>query len=137
MRETTRLHPAGSFTPRMTTVDVTVGGYRIPKGTLVLWSAHLVGRDPNAWRDPLTFDPDRFVEATDEQKALADVAWVPFGRGARNCIGFGLAQTELTLILARLSQRIDIRPTSSTKPRAVGMVVNRPDGGAPLLVSPR
>jgi cytochrome P450 len=116
---------------------VTVGGYRIRKGTLIMWSAHLAGRDPAAWDDPLTFDPDRFVEMRPEQKEMADIAWVPFGRGARNCIGFALAQMELTLILARLAQRLDVEPVSTTKPEAVGMVVNRPEGGAPMRVSRR
>ncbi len=137
MREATRLHPAGSFAPRMAHVDVSVGGYRIPRGTLVLWSAHLAGRDPAAWTDPSAFEPDRFLHVRPEQKALADLAWVPFGRGARNCIGFALAQMELTLILARLAQRLDVAPTTDREPRAVGMVVNRPAGGVPLRVSRR
>jgi cytochrome P450 len=137
MRETTRLHPAGSFSPRMVHDDVVVGGYRIPRGTLLLWSAHLAGRDPGTWRDPLRFDPDRFLDLTAEQAAASNAAWVPFGGGARNCIGFALAQMELTLILARMAQRLSIEPAARQIPRAVGMVVNRPDGGAPLHVAPR
>lgn len=137
MRETTRLHPAGVVSPREAATDVVVGGYRIPKGTLILWSAHLAGRDARAWSDPLRFDPDRFLAPSDEQRALADMAWVPFGRGARNCIGFALAQMELTLIVARIAQRLDITSTSSQIPRPVGMVVNRPAGGAPMRVSAR
>jgi len=131
MRETTRLHPAGAVSPREAATDLVVGGRLIPAGTLILWSAHLAGRDAKAWTDPLTFDPDRFVDPLPEQRALADLAWVPFGRGARNCIGFALAQMELTLIIARLAQRLEIRPVGETMPRPVGMVVNRPTGGAP------
>jgi cytochrome P450 len=137
MRETTRLHPAGVVSPREAAVDVTVGGYRIPKGTLILWSAHLAGRDERAWADPLRFDPDRFIDPDPDQKTLSDIAWVPFGRGVRNCIGFALAQMELTLIISRMAQRLDARPTSSAVPRPVGMVVNRPQGGAPMRVSER
>ena len=137
MRETTRLHPAGVISPREAAVDVCVGGYRIPKGTLILWSAHLAGRDPSAWVDPLTFDPDRFVDPPEDRRALADIAWVPFGRGARNCIGFALAQMELTLIIARLAQRLDVQATAAQEPRPVGMVVNRPTGGAPMSVAAR
>jgi cytochrome P450 len=137
MRETTRLHPAGVVAPREAAVDVTVGGRRIPKGTLILWSAHFAGRDPTAWTDPLRFDPDRFVDVSAEQRALADIAWVPFGRGARNCIGFALAQMELTLIIARLAQRLDIDAGGADKPRPVGMVVNRPAGGAPMSITAR
>ena len=137
MCETTRLHPAGVISPREAAVDITLGGYRIPKGTLVLASAHLAGRDARAWDDPLRFDPDRFVDPPPDRKALADIAWVPFGRGARNCIGFALAQMELTLIIARLAQRLDVTVTTDDKPRPVGMVVNRPTGGAPMHVALR
>lgn len=137
MRETVRLHPAGVVSLREAVVDMVVGGYRIRKGTLILWSAHLAGRNTEAWPDPLTFDPDRFVELNADQQALAKAAWVPFGGGARNCIGFALAQMELTLIIARLAQRLDIAPTSNTLPGPVGMVVNRPNGGVPAKVTPR
>lgn len=137
MRETTRLHPAGVISPREAAVELTIGGYHIPRGTMILWSAYLAGRDPQAWDDPLAFDPDRFLDPPVEQQALADVAWVPFGRAARNCIGFALAQMELTLIIARLVQRLDLEPLSATKPRPIGMVVNRPTGGAPMMTTAR
>jgi cytochrome P450 len=104
---------------------------------MVLWSAYLAGRDPSVWEEPLRFDPDRFVTMTDDQRAAADQAWVPFGRGARNCIGFALAQMELTLVIARLAQRLIVQPTSTVMPRPVGMIVNRPTGGAPMHVTAR
>jgi cytochrome P450 len=137
MRETLRLHPAGALSPREAAVDLEIGGYIIQKGTLVLWSAHLAGRDPATWPDPMRFDPDRFADPSPEQQAVADEAWVPFGRGARNCIGFALAQMELTLMISRLAQRLDVTPLTSAVPRPVGMVVNRPTGGVPLSVARR
>lgn len=137
MRETLRLHPAGVISPREVVRDLEVGGYRIGAGTLVLWSAHLAGRDARAWADPLRFDPDRFLDPPADRRELAEIAWIPFGRGARNCIGFALAQMELTLIIARLAQRLDIAAVTSELPRPVGMVVNRPAGGAPMRVALR
>lgn len=137
MRETLRLHPAGVVSPREAAVDMTVGGHRIRKGTLILWSPHLAGRDPQAWPDPLQFDPDRFLTTSSHQRALADAAWMPFGRTPRNCIGFALAQMELTLIIARLAQRLDLTPTATDVPRPYGMVVNRPEGGVPMRVRAR
>jgi len=137
MRETLRLHPAGVISPREAAIDLKMGDHEIRKGTLVLWSAYLAGRDPECWPDPLGFDPDRFVSLTAEQSDIADAAWVPFGRGPRNCIGFALAQMELTLMISRLAQRLDVTPTSSVLPRPVGMVVNRPAGGVQMLVRTR
>jgi cytochrome P450 len=103
----------------------------------VLWSAHLSGRDPDVWNDPLRFDPDRFLDMTKDQQAAADAAWVPFGGGRRNCIGFALAQMELTLLIARLAQRLDVTPPATGKPGPIGMVVNRPRGGVPFHVTRR
>lgn len=137
MRETLRLHPAGVVSPREAARDITLGDITIRNGTLVLWSAHLAGRDPHVWTDPPTFDPDRFLRLDDTQRALANAAWVPFGGGRRNCIGFALAQMELTLIISRLAQRLDIELASTTKPPPVGMVVNRPTGGVPARVFQR
>jgi cytochrome P450 len=137
MRETLRLHPAGVVSPREAACDITLGDLEIRKGTLVLWSAHLAGRDAEVWTDPLTFDPDRFARIDDDQRTVADAAWVPFGGGRRNCIGFALAQMELTLIISRLAQRLDIQPMTTEKPPPVGMVVNRPAGGVPMRVHER
>jgi len=137
MRETLRLHPAGVLSPREVARDVEIGGHVIRRGTLILWSAHLAGRSPAAWDDPLSFDPDRFVDPTAEQVELARSAWVPFGGGSRNCIGFMLAQMELTLMISRLAQQLDVVPVRSDVPGPVGMVVNRPSGGAPMRVSLR
>lgn len=125
------------ISPREAARDLDVGGYTIAKGTLVLWSAHLAGRDPDVWDNPLRFEPDRFLDMTDDQRAAADSAWVPFGGGRRNCIGFALAQMELTLLISRLAQRLDVTPPTTTKPGPVGMIVNRPEGGVPFTVSRR
>jgi cytochrome P450 len=137
VRESLRLHPAGLIGARVAANDLTIGNRRIRKGTLIVWSPHLAGRDDTAWPDPLRFNPDRYLNLTPAQKVATDQAWVPFGRGPHMCIGYALAQMELTLILARLAQRLDLQPTSSIVPRPVGMVVNRPKGGAPFDVRAR
>ncbi|MEZ5380750.1 MAG: cytochrome P450 [Microthrixaceae bacterium] len=134
MHETLRLHPAGVFGPREAGTDLEVGGFRIPRGTLILWSPYLVGRDPGVWPEPKRFDPDRFVELDHAQGAAAKRGWVPFGGGARNCVGFALAQMELTIIIARLAQRLRLTPTTDEVPRPYGMVVNRPIGGVPMRI---
>jgi cytochrome P450 len=51
------------------------------------------------------------------------------------CIGFALAQMELTLIIARLAQRLDLTPSTPDMPHPIGMIVNRPTGGAPFRIS--
>lgn len=135
VRESLRLHPAGLIGARVAARDMVLGGCRIRKGTLLVWSPHLAGRDPDHWAEPLRFDPDRFIDPSPEQQALSELAWIPFGRGPHMCIGFALAQMELTLVVARMAQRLDLTPIAEEAPHPVGMVVNRPTGGAPFWVT--
>lgn len=136
VHEALRLHPAGAFAPRVAVVDVAVGDAVIPRRSAVLWSPHLAGRDPSVWDDPLRFDPDRHLDPTSAERAVMDEAWVPFGRGPRRCIGFALAQMELTLILARWAQRLDLSLVRTETPSPYGMVVNRPRGGVCVVGAP-
>ena len=65
--------------PHACTEDVTLRGYRIPKGThfmTVLYAAH---RDPNVWEDPYRFNPERFLDA--EGKVCKDERLIPFSMG--------------------------------------------------------
>lgn len=137
VHESLRLHPAGLIGARVAAGPTPIGDHVIKKGTLIAWSPYLAGRDPGAWADAAAFDPDRHLDLTDEQKAITDRAWIPFGRGPHMCLGFALAQMELTLMISRFAQRLDLTPVSRTVPRPVGMVVNRPVGGAPFHIRAR
>jgi cytochrome P450 len=137
VRESLRLHPPGVFSPRQAERAVQLGDFPVKKGTMILWSPYVSGRLPDVWKDPLEFRPARFLDADPRQQAAIDGAWLPFGRGPRACIGFALAQMELTLALARLAQRADISFTRRAVPRPVGMIVNRPEGGIPATVTRR
>jgi len=103
---------------------------------MILWSPYLAGRDPAIWDDPLEFRPVRHLDPEPVAKAVMDAAWVPFGRGARRCIGFALAQMELTLAISRLAQRWT-SPRAADIPPPYGMVVNRPTGGVRATVRAR
>lgn len=135
VHESLRLHPAGLFATREAARDVSIGGFTIRRGTLIVWSPYLAGRDEDSWTEPLRFDPDRFNDLDADQQAQADQAWIPFGRGPHMCLGFALAQMELTLTIARLAQRLDVTATSTEIPRPFGLIVNRPTGGAVLRVT--
>ncbi len=132
VHEALRIHPAGLFAPRQAVRDVRIGERTIPKRALVLWSPYIAGRDPEVWADPLTFDPERHLDPPPERAARMEAAWVPFGRGPRRCIGFALAQMELTAVLARLAQVTDLELVDPRPPTPHGTVVNRPAGGVPL-----
>lgn len=132
VHEALRLHPAGSFAPRQAVTDVAVGDHVVPRKAMIMWSPYLAGRSIDAWGDPLEFRPERHLDPPPEKVAQMQAAWVPFGRGPRRCIGFGLAQMELTLIVARLALRLDLQAVNQDTPSPQGVVVNRPRGGVPV-----
>jgi cytochrome P450 len=137
VRESLRLHPPGVFSPRQAERDLQLGDLEIKKGTMIMWSPYVSGHLPEVWGDPLAFRPERFVEPTEEQQRAIDGAWLPYGKGPRACIGFQLAQMEMTLAIARLAQRVDVTLVKADTPRPVGMIVNRPEGGVVATITAR
>ena len=101
--ETLRLSSIGPLSvPHKTTVDTTLQGYSIPKGTTVLtnlWSLH---HDPEIWDDPGTFRPERFLDEEGSFVPPKADHFLPFSAGRRVCLGESLARIELFLVLARL-----------------------------------
>ncbi|GKU98301.1 hypothetical protein SLEP1_g11321 [Rubroshorea leprosula] len=61
VKERLRLHPPGPFLiPRNAMEDTNFMGFVIPKDTQILVNAWAIGRDPDAWEDPLMFKLERF-----------------------------------------------------------------------------
>ncbi len=133
-QETLRLHPPGAVVPRRKVAPGAIGPYRVRRGAMVLYSPYLLGRDPASWAEPLAFRPDRFLDP--ETPVLQD-AWVPFGSGPRQCIGFGLAMMQLATVLARCAQRITFAPVTGPVPRPVGAITSHPEGGVPVAIARR
>lgn len=117
IRESLRLCPPAPTGTRMATRDVEVGGYRVPKGTMLIFGRMAVQLDPTLWDDPLRFDPERFSPAN--IKALNRWQYLPFGGGPRSCIGDHFAMLEVTLALATLVRGVEIRSLDDDFPLAL------------------
>ncbi|XP_008780931.2 cytochrome P450 81Q32-like [Phoenix dactylifera] len=100
IRETLRICPAGPLLlPHESTNECVVGGFNVPRGTMLLVNAHYIHRDPKVWEEPTKFKPERFEDGEDEGKLM-----IPFGMGRRRCPGEGLAMREVGLTLGTLIQ---------------------------------
>ncbi|XP_002265855.1 cytochrome P450 81Q32 [Vitis vinifera] len=98
--KTHRLYPAAPLLlPHMTSSHCQVGGFDIPKGTMLLINAWAIHRDPKAWDNPTSFKPERFNSEENNNYKL-----FPFGLGMRACPGSGLANKVMGLTLGLLIQ---------------------------------
>jgi len=126
--EVQRMANVAPVIPRQASVDATLGGYHLPKGTdlfVNFWSIH---NDSDAWPEPTRFDPSRFLEPNGSLTKLPK-NYMPFSAGKRNCMGEQLAKMELFLFFTTVVQqlRFSVAPGTET-PSYVGEVelVRRP-----------
>ncbi len=105
IKETLRLYPPIHVGNRMVAQDTAVAGYQLNAGDRVMASIYLSHRDKRYWEEPDQFRPERF--ARDAKKPPA-FTYVPFGGGARACIGAAFAQVEAKVVLARILQQFEL-----------------------------
>nr|WP_156055922.1 cytochrome P450 [Nocardia sp. NRRL WC-3656] len=115
--ETLRLYPPGWILTRTVTTNTRLGGYPVPAGTTVVLSPYLIHRRPDLFTEPERFDPDRWDQTSTPP---AHNASLPFGGGARKCIGDQFALTEAVLALATITAcwRLDSVPGQRVRPAA-------------------
>jgi cytochrome P450 len=106
IKESLRLYPPIHLGQRIAAADLTFQDYCIPAGTRVIYSIYLTHRDPNYWPEPARFDPERF--SPEKNQRQAPHTYIPFGGGARNCIGAGFGLVEAKVVLARLIQQFEL-----------------------------
>lgn len=133
LRESMRLYPPAWIIGREARRDVTIsGGYFIPAKTTVFVCQLVLHRLGNLYRDPLRFDPDRWVR--DE---IPQFAYVPFGGGARRCIGEEFAWMEGSLLLASIARRFRFTVEFDGEPAIDALVTLRPRGEVRMRVHAR
>ncbi|GAX81209.1 hypothetical protein CEUSTIGMA_g8641.t1 [Chlamydomonas eustigma] len=104
LNEGLRLYPPGFMTTRVTKEPLKLmDKYFVPAGTFInlpIMSMHL---DPEIWEDPTSFKPERFLQG---MTAVKPSTFIPFGLGARMCIGYKFALLEARIALIRLFSKL-------------------------------
>lgn len=137
VRESLRLWPPGPFGGRRTTEPVQLDGKEVPAGTQILYSPYLTHRLPELWPQAETFLPERWIGGSPEHHEPAPYAYVPFGAGARQCIGFQMATMNVKVAVARLVQRADLRLAAHRlHPSGLGVMVPASGVRATVLAGP-
>jgi cytochrome P450 len=134
-KETLRLYPVAGLLSRVTLREVTLGGSRIPAGTLVSGLTGAVSRDPKWWTDPLRFDPDRFSPERAEDKRHK-ATYLPFGAGAHSCVGAQLAGVEVKAFWHELLRRCRFRLAKDYEARHCYTPIGIVSGDVEVILEP-
>ncbi|KAG7943505.1 hypothetical protein I3843_15G043300 [Carya illinoinensis] len=103
INETLRMYPPAPLLPaHESSEECTVGGFHVPRGTMLLVNAWFIQNDPKIWAEPRKFKPERFQGLEGERKD--GMVFLPFGAGRRGCPGEGLAIRMVGLALGSLVQ---------------------------------
>jgi cytochrome P450 len=105
--ETLRLTPVAPMIGRKLRKGLTLQGYDLPPGVAVGIGILQVHRRADLYPEPERFRPERFLERT-----YTPFEYLPFGGGARRCIGAAFALYEMKLVLATILRKYDLRPAS-------------------------
>lgn len=133
VREVLRIRPVIFDVARKLTAPVEVGGYELPAGVLVMPGIGLVQRSARQYRDPLRFDPDRMLWST-----FTPTTWMPFGGGARRCIGATFAQVEMRIVLREILRAVELAPSTARAERQRAKHITLvPHRGATITVRAR
>ena len=91
------------------------GKYTIPKDTIVIGYVHGVHTDPDNFKNPHEFNPDRWIDANGKFRHDAGKI-MSFSVGPRKCPGQSLARQELLMFTAMLFHKYEFRPADESKP---------------------
>ncbi len=132
LAESMRLYPPAWATGRLAAVDCEIGGYFVPRKSLVLVSQFVMHRDERYYKDPLRFDPERWTPEARESRP--QFSYFPFGGGPRRCIGEGFAWMEGILLIATLAQSWRMRLVPHHPVALKPLITLRPKHGMRMTV---
>lgn len=118
--ETLRIYPVAMLTlPRVSLKAVKLAGRDIPPETVVMGSIYSTHQREDLYPHPQEFRPERFLE-----RQFSPFEFLPFGGGARRCIGSAFAMMELKLALAKILSRweLELVDRRDVHPKRRGLV---------------
>jgi cytochrome P450 family 135 len=130
IQETMRLRPVPHLTARQLASPLEVGGYPLPAGTTVVVPAYVLHHRPDLYPDPTAFRPERFLD-----RPPGAFTWVPFGGGARRCVGASFATLEMKCVISAVLRRVSMR-SAAGEPERVRMrnIILTPARGTRVVV---
>jgi len=134
IEETMRLYPPVFLIARAAKAADTIAGFAVRPKDVILISPWLLHRHEKLWQNPNAFVPQRFLPPA---AAPDRFAYLPFGVGARVCIGAHFAMVEATLALAKLIGAFEVELAETTPVIPIGVVTTQPDRSPVFVIKSR
>lgn len=119
--EILRLYPPAWILNRTVSADTVLGGHPIPVGATLVYSPYLIHHRDDVYDQPERFDPDRWSGVSPHP-----TTFVPFGGGARKCIGDQFGVLEATLTVATIVNRWTMASADRRPVRPVAALTLKP-----------
>ncbi|OKH19817.1 cytochrome P450 [[Limnothrix rosea] IAM M-220] len=127
--ESLRINPVAMFTfARFATEETRLLDYDIPAESMLMGCIYTLHQRPDLYPNPREFQPERFLE-----RNYTPYEFMPFGGGARRCVGEALAQFELRLGIAAFANdaQFELLEQKPVTAKRKGLVLS-PDTGVKM-----
>lgn len=121
INESLRMHPPGPFLQRMCTKTFkfppprgfgTGDEVEIEVGTPIMIPVYGLHYNPQYFKDPHVFNPDRFLPENKDE--IVKGAFLPFGEGGRSCHGQRFALMQIKVVIVHILLNYDIKVSKKT-----------------------
>lgn len=137
LAESMRLFPPAWIVGRTAIAEHELGGYKLPKDSLVFASPYVLHHDERFWENAESFQPERWQKENAIKEASNKFIYFPFGAGVRRCIGEQFAWMEGVLLLATLGKKWKLKLAPEQKIAMQPVVTLRPKFGMKMSVEKR
>src|SRR5207247_2641217 len=112
-----------------------LGEVEVTPGTRIIIAPWVLHRHRKLWGDADLFIPERF--APENRGKIPRFAYLPFGAGARICVGAAFAMQEALLALAMMTRRFRMRLADDAQVMPFARMTLRPMHGLPMRIAVR
>ena len=135
LEEAMRLYPPVPFMSRGVAAGDRIGEVAVAPGTRIIIAPWVLHRHRRLWRDADLFVPERFAPA--QRGDIARFAYLPFGAGARICVGMTFAMQEALLALVMIARRFRLSLLEGADVMPFARMTLRPLNGLPMRIAAR
>ncbi|XP_058834560.1 cytochrome P450 302a1, mitochondrial [Topomyia yanbarensis] len=125
LKEALRLNPISVGVGRILNKDAILGGFHVPKGTVVVTQNLISCRQEQYFKNASMFLPERWMRGSKE--SVHPYLVLPFGHGMRACIARRMAEQNMLVLLLRLIRSFEIEWAGSVPMDIQTKLINQPD----------